>query len=270
MTGPGSAALAVFEDHLARIEAGLGFVEVAVAGRKQLRDIINWGGDRYAVDAAKAFLAADLYPEELLCNSCYLSSVAAFEEFLRATLDSAIRASVSAMTSFDDMGRELHAAHMKATGRLLARCSDPPQQAAGVNFFEVCRRLGTCMPGSKKFEINSEALWILNDSLSFGASLEMLVQFRYVVTWDLICANRDVQARVHATGTREAAKALRDYLEDMTRQRNRIAHTGTTASEVTVTTLREHLALLLAVSKVLTGALGARSSPVPRARARTR
>lgn len=255
MTGLGSTALLVFEDHLARIQTGIRFVEVALSAKKSANRAIDWRADAHAVGAVRTFIGVEAYPEDLLCNANYLSSVAAFEEFLRQTLDTAILASVAKLRSFDDMDPGLQDMHMKATGRLLARRANPPQQLSGLDYFELCRRIGTCLPGSTTFEFNSQALCLLDDALSVDQYLETLRKFGYSASWDTLGAKEELRACFGTTGTRETRKALERFLADMVRQRNRIAHTGTSASEVSSEVLLEHLRVLGATARALAASL---------------
>jgi hypothetical protein len=244
MAGPASTSLAVFDDHLSRIETGLNFVMTALSAKKNAPTVINWGADRYALNEMKSFLAVEVYPEELLYNTNYLSSVAAFEEFLRKSLASAILASVTKLKNFDELDTKLQDLHMKATGRLLARRSNPPQQLIGLNFFDLCRRIGTCIPGGTKFEINAEALCLLDDSMALESFIETLNLFGYQLSFDTLGADPAIGTALRTAGTRETSKALVNFVKDMVRQRNRIAHTGTTSSEVTYEILTDHIRVL--------------------------
>ena len=256
MAGPAATALAVFEDHLVQIEIAVSYLAAASSAKKHAYQVINWTSQLpYEIKEVKTFLDAKPYPEQLHCNSNYLSSVAAFEQFLREALESAIRARVNSASSFDQLGDIVQDMHMKATGRLLTMKEKPPQQLGRLDFFEVCRRIGTCLPGSTTFEFNSEALCLQGDLLELESFFDTLNKFGYTIGFDKLGADAGLRTCFGASNTRKTRKALEAYVEDMTRQRNRIAHTGTSASQVTPAVLAEHLVVLRSLAQAVAGAM---------------
>jgi hypothetical protein len=252
VAGSADTALTVLEDHLHQIAVATQYLTTSVSARTHAYQVIDWNAQLpFELGEVQGFLNAEPYPEQLHCNASYLSSVAAFEEFLRKALESAIRVQVKAAADFDSLGGVVHDLHMTATGRLLTMKHRPPQQLVGLNFFEVCRKIGTCQPGATAFEFNAEALCLHGDLLGLESFYETLGKFGYSYGLTKLASDPGLRTCFDTSTAPATRKALDQFLGDMTRQRNRIAHTGTTNSQVTIATLTEHLKVLGVLAKAI-------------------
>lgn len=255
MQMPTAVPLAVFEEHVRQIEQGILFVQAAGAVKRCVADVIDRvNGKSYALKEMDKFLKMGDYPEQQPCNANYMSLVAGFEEFLRETLNSTITARSQAVKSFDDLGTPAHDLHMKATGTLLARKAKPPQQLRALDFFQVCRNIGTCIPGAANFTLNTEAISIQDSLLDLESFMDTLQKFGYKITWDTLGENSEIKKCLGVTRTRDSANQLRKILAEMVKQRNRVAHTGS-SSDITPAVLDEYLSRLLLLARTIAGCL---------------
>lgn len=247
--------LAVFEEHVRQIECGVRFVQAAGDIKRCAVDAIDRvNGKAYAIANLDNFIAMGDFPEQQYCNANFISLVAGFEEFLRQTLESAVTAKARAVKSFDDLGTPAHDLHMKATGLLLTQKANPPQQLRSVDFFQICRNIGTCIPGAKAFTLNPEALSIQSNLLDLEGFMETLKKFGYNINWDRLGADAELKKCMGLKRTRDAANLLKQYLAEMVRQRNRVAHTGS-SSDITPAVLEDYLLRLLSLARAIASVL---------------
>ncbi|WP_027716711.1 HEPN domain-containing protein [Desulfuromonas sp. TF] len=251
-----SVPLAVFQEHVRQIELGIRFIYAAGAVRRCVFEVVNWeSGQRHALDEIRRFHEVGEYPERQHCNANFLSLVAGFEEFLCRSLEAAILAKARRVKTFDELGAPVHDLHMKATGYLLTQKAKPPQQLQSLDFFQLCRNIGTCFPGSTSFELNPEAISVQSNLLDLESFIETLGKFGYRITWDILGGDQRVKDFMGIQGTREAGKLLRQFLADMVRNRNRVAHTGS-ASDITPDVLTEYLNRLRLLAQAISDSLG--------------
>jgi hypothetical protein len=247
--------LTVFEEHIRQIEQGIRFVQTASDVKRCAADAIDKAnGNAHALSEIYKFMKMDDCPEQQYCNANFMSLVAGFEEFLRQTLEYAITARAQSAKSFDDLGTHVHELHMMATGSLLVKKAKPPQQLRSLNFFEVCRNLGTCLPGAKTFTLNPEAISIQTSLLDLESFIETLKKFKYQIGWDILGADTEIKKCMGVKRTRDSANQVRQYIDKMVAQRNRVAHTGS-SSDITPAVLDEYLIRLRCLARAITNCL---------------
>lgn len=248
-------ALTVFSDQLEQIRATLAFLDKASAAKLSAPAVINWGGPPSEVDAVRELIASQSYPRQLLWNACYISSVAAFEEFVASALGAAMVGKAEHVQTFGDLGDGFSRLHMRATGSLLRRADNPPAQYRGLSFDDVCKKLGTCYPESTVFKLNTEAVCLEMDLLTLDRPVKLLMGLDFIAGWDDLGDVQALQKVFNLEGkTRDTSKALREYLAAMSEQRHRIAHTGS-ASDVSLQSLEEHLNVIQCIAESISARL---------------
>jgi len=254
MSEEDGAALSTLLTQLDNISLSLNFLSLSTSLKRTLSQTINWAsGVQHALNDVRSFLDADIFPEQLFFNSSYLSSVAAFEEFLQNTIEAKVESEIEKAAIFEQLPENLRIRHMIASGKLLSLYENAPDHLS-VNFSEVCRRLGTCMPESTDFELNTNALCFLKNIINLESFLEFLSKCCCQIDWDVLGRDAAIQKQLGTRGTRETAHQLKSYFKEMARMRNRIAHTGT-PSDVTPAILDSHLSILRATAITITTVL---------------
>jgi hypothetical protein len=186
----------------------------------------------------------------------FVTVMAAFEEFLRSVLVLALREKIKQAQSFKDLGEALVNRHMEYSGRLLVGLNNPPTHPP-IDHFDLCRKLGTCLPESTQFELNETALSLVRDLTQLETFMECLGVFGFKLQWDDLGRERDVQQSLQTKHARETSKRLQEYLRDAVRMRNRIAHTGQAAADVGDDVLSEELAIFRATATAIAARLNA-------------
>ncbi len=251
-TTPSAARLA-FD---ANFDAGQGWLDwISEASKFEaiLRDKIPWeslAGQEIATVQTR--LKTVVPPSSLLMNSFYVTMVAGFEEYLRSYIrEQAQKISLSNI-SFSDMDMKLIRMNMRESARLLKRLEAPPDY---IRFDEgdLCRQLGTSVPGSKRVELNGDALAEVDGLLKLTSFMERIDVFEKKLTWDQLGGQQAIKTSLNLTGAkpREVGKALSAELNTIARYRNRIAHTGWAAADVTGPIAKQHRDILAATVAVI-------------------
>ena len=143
--------------------------------------------------------------------------------------------------------------HVRESARLLRRIDSPPDYLT-LNVDELCRGLGSCVPGSDRVLLNPDAFADVESLVLLETFAERVAIFGFDVTFDVLgkdAAIRDALKLPPRAGAREVGKALHTELTNIRRNRNRIAHTGGNAADVTTELLALHRALVQAVANVI-------------------
>ncbi|CAH2917365.1 MAG: hypothetical protein CPSOU_3029 [uncultured Paraburkholderia sp.] len=94
---------------------------------------------------------------QLLLNSFYVTMVAGFEEFLRSAIRDLTNEISRQGLRYDEVDSAIIRMNIRESAKLLRRMDSPPDYLA-FNEVDLCRGIGTCIPGSGKVELNPGAL----------------------------------------------------------------------------------------------------------------
>lgn len=197
----------------------------------------------YALEKVYSFNKLEVAFEQQFYNASYMSLVSGFEEFLRQTLISRIIKEAKSVSCFEDLGEEVHNLHMVATGHLLAKRHKPPQQLKRIDLYDVCSKLGTCVPKSPSFCLNAEAIAVLKPQLDIDNYFSVLNKFKCGISWSKLGGAENIKKYFNVSRSCDAKKNLIAFYADMVRHRNRIAHTGASA-DIEEQRLVDHIELL--------------------------
>jgi hypothetical protein len=222
-----------------------------------LRDKIPWN---QLDDVDRAFVQLRMKSaapsRQLLINSLYLTMVAAFEEFLRDKIRDSTRAYAKAKQKYEDVEEPVRRTHIRESARLLRRIDSPPDYLA-LNVDELCRGLGSCLPNSDAVLLNPDAFADVDSLVLLENFASRIAIFGIDCSFDILGRDPNVRSSLKMSrgGAREVSKALSVELGVMRRNRNRIAHTGGNAADVTVDVLSDHRSLLKTITSVIDAAV---------------
>ena len=94
---------------------------------------------------------------------------------------------------------------MQYTSRLLVAVNNPPSYIS-IDYYDLCRRLGTCVPESKVFKINDTALSIVKGVTELEEFLECLESLGFSFHWDDFGRDKELQKFFQTKKTRETQK----------------------------------------------------------------
>jgi hypothetical protein len=218
------------------IRGKIDFELVDAADRKSLENYLNSTPPSY----------------QTMINSFYITMVAGFEEYLRGVIRQIAEDISRSKTSFSEMDEILRRANIRESAKLLRRMDSPPDY---LRFDEddLCRLIGTCTSGSTAVELNALALSEVDGLLKLKNFMERLGLLGKTLSWDDLGAAQQVKdaMKMKAGKPRAVGAAVETELLSIARFRNRIAHTGGHAADVTLTIASEHRALMAAIAAAI-------------------
>lgn len=229
------------------------WIEAAGKFENLLKDKIPWNQlDAAGKQLVQERLKSTAPSRQTLLNSLYLTMVSGFEEYLRATIRETTRQVSNARPKYEELDRAVLKVHIQESARLLRRIDSPPDYLA-LNIEELCRGLGSCVPGSNIITLNPEAFADIESLIKLETFIERMAILGKQVGFDALGAEPLVMSalKVSKGGARAASKLLTGELDTMKRYRNRIAHTGGNAADVTNEILTDHRTLLQALATAI-------------------
>jgi hypothetical protein len=244
----------------ALIEAGgswLSWIEGASHFESILKERIPWGDldpkDRKIVEKR---LGTTSPGNQLLLNSFYVTMVAGFEEFLRATIRELVTEISGRGFGYDQIDKVILRINLRESAKLLRRVDSPPDHIA-FSEGELCRGIGSCAPGSTKVELNAVAFAEIESLIRLDNFFDRAVALgKRKLTWDYIGGQQVVKQamKIKSEGPRQVGKQVSIELTRVATYRNRIAHMGGHAAEVTLQVLQDDRELLKALVSVIDSA----------------
>jgi hypothetical protein len=219
-------ALREFVAALDDLEANLGFIQASKKLRPRLGDMLKWtemGGEAKAL--AQGFIKQAGVEETSLYRGMVVTLCGALEEFARRVLRDSVLAINKATTSYDELEDHLKLQNLLRTGQALQTIFEPLDHLA-FDYERLCTRLGTCVKGSLAFQLNDDAFTMYVSSVAPPHLEELLRRLGLNLNWDHIGQDNKLQAFFDARGAHATAKATQDFLQDVIRKRNKIAHSG--------------------------------------------
>lgn len=230
------------------------WIEGAGQFENLLKDKLPWAQlDTGARGFVKSRLESTAPARQILLNSFYLTMVSGFEEYLRGKIREATEGYSNANKKYDEVNQNVRMTHVRASARLLRRIDDPPDYLT-LNVDELCRGLGSCVPGSDRVLLNPDAFADVESLVLLENFVERVRIFGFDVTFDVLGKDAAIREALKFSargGAREVGKALRKELMELRRNRNRIAHAGGSAAEVTTELLAFHRSLVQAVANAI-------------------
>lgn len=189
---------------------------------------------------------------QILLNSFYVTMVAGFEEFLRSAIRDHVNQISQKKLNYDQVDKGVLRLNIRESAKLLRRMDSPPDYLA-FNEVDLCRGIATCIPGSTKVELNSVALAEIDGLIKLESFMERIVALGKSLSWDYIGGQQVVKEamKMEKEKPRHIGKLVSEELESVASNRNRIAHMGGHAADVTLQILRDHRRLLRALGDVI-------------------
>ncbi|MFN8343066.1 MAG: HEPN domain-containing protein [Cyclobacteriaceae bacterium] len=240
-----------FETHLEELIVLLDINEFIPKLKVSLGSIVNWNG----IEQDQKQLVSDFYklkatPSRSLFNSIYLSAVASFESYLTHTIEVVIENLNNKCKTFEQLPGVFINKHIELTGKILSTVHSPPAHI-NVDYYKLGKTLGTVTPKSEKIELNTEIAGFIRQLLELDGFISFISHCDIKIDFDTICNDATMKSTFGVTKTRDAANELKAFLEQTKKMRNRIAHTGQNASDMTSDSVRSMINKLRVISKRL-------------------
>lgn len=230
------------------------WIDAASKFENLLQDKIPWDQlNKNERDLVTSRLNSTAPTRMVLLNSFYLTIVSGFEEYLRGKIREVTEGYSNGKKKYAEVAEEVRKTHVQETARLLRSINSPPDYLS-LNMVDLCRGLGSCVPGSDQVLLNSEAFADVDSLILLENFFGRVGIFGFKVGVDVLGKDAVIRGALNLpprTGTREVAKELEKELAKMRRYRNRIAHTGGNASDVTFEVLAMHRELVRAIASAI-------------------
>jgi len=189
-------------------------------------------------------------PKQILLNAVYITMVAGFEEYLRASLKSIAAHLTGQKKAYAEFQKDLIRTNIREAARLLKRMDSPPDYLQ-FNEDDLCQVLGSCTPGSNAVIFNGEALSEVEGLIRLKNFCDRAAALGKKIDLDQFGKDSKIKEALgqkSSSSTREVRKLLEAELTKIATFRNRVAHQGGSASDVTDSILFAHRGLLCAVA----------------------
>lgn len=250
-------ALEALRSDLAEVKATLGFAVIASSIRARLGTMIDWTMlDDDTKRLAQQFMNLRGSYAEGVFRGLYVSMAASYEQFVRDLVSAGVEVTASSIASFDDLSDNLKQQNIHLTGRALETVFGRRAHLK-FDYYALSANIGTCVPGSKEFQLNTDAFSAeitTPNSEGLGRALERIGVAGY---WDVIARHRNVQLSLGTAGVRETHKTARDFLDAFVSRRNVIVHAGRGTTAVLESDVAQALEFLDAFCEALSEAVSA-------------
>lgn len=254
----------VLDAHLNDLEVVLKNIENATKLKTILNDIINW---ETATGHRKEIVANYFKSEEInnniLINSLYLSAVASFESFLVNSVQRIFEEYNNSNLSFKESNTKLIERNIEFTGKMMTTIYSPPDHVT-INFFKLSTDIGTCYPDSPKVVLNTQIPYFIKKITDLDNFLAFVNGCGIQVTVDEISNLDKIKTEFKTRNTRETSNEITAYIKEVIKTRNRLAHTGQSASDISPDMFNELIRRIRLISNQITTILQAKCKFKPR------
>lgn len=247
-----SAAKIAFEALVEQNYAWRAWIEGAVEFEAILRSCIPWENlDRRHKEAVGKRMGISSPDQQLLANSFYVTLVAGFEEYLRAVIREQVMILNESGKSAAQVSATMLRCHMREAAGLLKRIDSPPDYMA-ISAEDLCVSIGSCSVGSSRLHFSVEALSNIDSPIKLDSFMARMSDLGVRVSWDILGGCEELKKALglpDKTGNRDVANTAQEEILRIARFRNRIAHTGGHAADVSLQIIQQDSAILKAFCK---------------------
>lgn len=244
-------ALGEFELALDDLTSNFEFVCAAARLRPRLNEMLNWAVmDGEAKMLAQRFLDQGAAQETLIYRGLVISLAGAFEQFVRRVVRDGVSHVNTSRLSYDTLHDHLRKQNTYRTGIALQTVFEPLDYL-DLDYELLSKNLGTCFIGSKEAVLNADAFAIFLSIIPPEKLVDALERINVKLDWDAFGKDAALQKALDKGGTRETAKALREFLKRFGQTRNKIAHSGSSGIVVTETDFGQYLNVFRTFARAL-------------------
>ena len=250
-----STALINFESNLEVGEAWVKWIDGAEEFQAFIKPNIPWDRlDARGKELTNKRLKEQQPSHQLLLNSLYLTMASSFEEFLRSTIQQTASDFYGVNTRYEDLPEIARNLHLREAAKLLRRLDSMPDYLTTTTA-ELCSAIGSCTPGSKSVTVCTEVFGDIDGLIRLESFFERMKALGKQISFDVLGGKENIAISLKMRGSKARAVGteLETCVAQVSKNRNRIAHTGGTAADVSRELLGEHRGVLKAVAAAIAG-----------------
>lgn len=241
-----------FKEEIALMKGGILFVQSSYKGISLLREAkiqakTPWPPEIIALVDSLAI--PNRKTENLTYDGVVVLLAAMYETFVRDTIEAVCREIETRIPKFDELNEKIKSANARATGHVLSKQSS--KRYSQFNYLDLSKCLGTCFPGSVKYQLNSGPLSIHERNLNSTELVELFKRIGMEDLWGSIGGSAPIQSHFAITDSILAKKNAIATLDEFILLRNRVAHSGGRGSSIGPDALVQWLEFFLAVTESL-------------------
>lgn len=229
------------ETHLEELTQIIAQSEFIPKVRATLPAFLNWdamNGEQKKF--TNSIFSKGLNTDRTLNNSLFVSAVASFESFLTKTIESSIQILNENFKRYDSYDDVFLNRQIQFAGKMLSSIYGPPHHI-NIDFHKICKNIGTIYPDSTVVTLNPEISVYFRNILDLESFSKFFVDLNIKIDIKEIAKNSEVKKEFDSKSFKDTFKQLEAFINETIRLRNRIAHTGQSASDIT----REKLGSLI-------------------------
>lgn len=241
-----------FSEEIALMKGGILFIQSSYKGIGLLRDTgahasVPWPAEVLSVLAG--FVVPNRKTENLTYDGAVVLLAATYETYARDTIEAICREIESQIPKFDELNEKIKSANARATGYILSRHSE--KKYSKFNYLDLSKSLGTCIPGSPEYHLNSGPLSSHTSNLNGSELGKLFSRIGIDNLWIAIGKTTPIQQYFSITEPGPAQKAAVAKLDEFILLRNQVAHAGRRGSSIGPEALGQWLDFFLAVAESL-------------------
>lgn len=236
--------LLVFYDEVRLI---INNIEYSRSIKSIINDTTRWEGlSNGQKDVISKFFKLEPAPYRTLANALFVTVIAGFEDFLRNLLAGIIKE----IEQKEKIPETIVNKNIQLSGVALSQFYSPPSHIK-LNYAHITKNLATCFSKDSKPKLNEEIAGFLKNILDLDNVFLLLKDCEIDLTWDDFFKQPELRTILRTTKARETGKQLQKQINKYIDDRNRIAHTGLSSSEITVNMVDEAMNLFAYVGEFI-------------------
>lgn len=229
------------------------FVQLALQLKPRIGSVLQWQSQGEELELAKRFMGSPQPRPESIYGPLLVRLLANFERFIRQLVAWAVDERASAVPKYDDLADSLAMRNLVLTGKMLSTL-DSPLDHLVIDLDLLIGNLASCRRGNTgAVQLNAPAFSAAVSGVS-PANIEKGLEYVDVKNWwDTVGAIAPLVAVLGTKGARETGSRARQFLKELSRQRNQLAHGGDGSVSISESQLRDAINFIAAFSKALNG-----------------
>jgi RiboL-PSP-HEPN len=220
------------ESYIDEIEQCLEFTKTSIESRPQLNGMVDWNNiTREQRDLVQRFSNFKSLRSELMFRSLYISSHAFFESTIREIALKTVDYINEVTEKVQTLPAVIVEENICRSGHALSGFRNPLEQHS-FNYFEIAKNVSLTKEVNASGILNADVLTMQAGNTTSDNMDKLFGRIAIALDWDKMCQDDDLLNLHGVKGARDSTNETKRLLSSMVKKRNRIAHEGANASDV--------------------------------------
>jgi hypothetical protein len=151
-------SLKVFETEVTETLECMKFVEKSLALRPVVKSILNPDStDRHSIGIADSFSKSQSLPRQKFIFGLFVAIHSSFEKYIRNIFSNTVSEICASIKKYDDLPEKIKKENIHSTG-VAFHGIHTPNDYANLDYYLMSQNIGSCLPGSESYVVNSSAM----------------------------------------------------------------------------------------------------------------